>query len=321
MVDATVEARPAFGSRVARGVRWGIAGAAPVVLILLVVWRWASVEAGTDVIGRADREWLVAAASAVVLTWLAGSCCQCGATPQALPVGRVFATQVAGSFINHVLPAGFGVAALNIRMLRRAGLTAAGATGAVGLNVAAGFVVHAVALVALLIAFGPHLAHLSPVSLAVPAGVALAAMALAAVLAQRKMRRGGRVGEHLTEVFALSRAVLRQPGRATMLWAGSLAIPVLHILILASVLRALHQPAPLFGLALIYLGASALSSMVPGPGGFGALDVALVAALTGAGTAAATAAAAVIGYRLLTVWIPLLPGAAIFLLLLHRRVV
>src|SRR2546429_504176 len=80
-----------------------IAGAAPIVLIALLVWRWSTVDAGTDAMVRADRMWLIGALLTVGLTWVAGSCCQIGATTATLPVGRVFATQVAGSFVNHVL--------------------------------------------------------------------------------------------------------------------------------------------------------------------------------------------------------------------------
>src|SRR4051794_23436164 len=38
-----------------------IAGAAPIVLIALLVWRWSTVDAGTDAMVRADRMWLIGA--------------------------------------------------------------------------------------------------------------------------------------------------------------------------------------------------------------------------------------------------------------------
>jgi len=66
---------------------------------------------------------------------------------------------------------------------------------------------------------------------------------------------------------------------------------------------------------------SSVSALVPSPGGFGALDVALVAGLVAVGTPSATALATVLAYRLLTVWLPLVPGACVLAVLLRRRVI
>jgi uncharacterized membrane protein YbhN (UPF0104 family) len=288
-----------------------IAAAAPLVLVALLVWRWSTVDAGTDAMVRADRLWLLGALLSVGLTWVAGSCCQMGATIMPLPMGRVFATQVAGSFVNHVLPAGVGVAAVNLRMLRKCGLTRAGAAGAVGLNAAAGFIVHAIALVALLLVFGARGTRLDRTTVLAIAGGVLVGAVILGLLA---LRLAPQVGRTL-------RTALAHPGRAAMLWVGSAAVPALHIVTLAAVLQALDRPVAIGTLAVAYLGASAVASIIPSPGGFGGLDVALLAALTATGITASAAAAAVIGYRLLTVWLPLLPGAATLVLLLHRRII
>ena len=90
---------------------------------------------------------------------------------------------------------------------------------------------------------------------------------------------------------------------------------------LLAVLRSLDLPQPVTAVTLAYLGASAIAAFIPSPGGFGGLDVALVAALASLGTPTTHAIAAVIGYRLLTVWIPLLPGAATLAVMLHRRLI
>lgn len=288
-----------------------IAAAAPIVLIALLVWRWSTVDAGTEAMVRADRAWLLGALAAVGLTWVAGSACQMGATTESLPMARVFATQVAGSFVNHVLPAGVGVAALNLRMLRKCGLSRTASAGAVGLNAAAGFIVHALALVGLLFVVGARGTTLNRTTvLAIAGGVLVGAVVLGLITLRLSPQLGRTLG-----------MALAHPGRAVMLWVGSAAVPALHIVTLVAVLQALDRPAPIGTVAVVYLGASAVASIIPSPGGFGGLDVALLAALSATGITASAAAAAVIGYRLLTVWLPLLPGAATLLLLLHRRII
>ena len=58
----------------------------------------------------------------------------------------------------------------------------------------------------------------------------------------------------------------------------------------------------------VYLGASIVASAAPTPGGLGAMEAALVAGFTGVGLDPGTAVAAVLAYRLLTYWVPILPG-------------
>jgi uncharacterized membrane protein YbhN (UPF0104 family) len=141
------------------------------------------------------------------------------------------------------------------------------------------------------------------------------------MLAWRPPARLARAPEPVRDVVAHVRAVLQRPGRAVLLWAGSAAIPTLHIVTLLAVMRSLDLPQPVTATTLAYLGASAVAALIPSPGGFGSLDLALVAALANLGTPAPNAIAAVLGYRLLTVWIPMLPGAATLALLLHRRLI
>jgi uncharacterized membrane protein YbhN (UPF0104 family) len=72
--------------------------------------------------------------------------------------------------------------------------------------------------------------------------------------------------------------------------------------------------------AVAYLAAGIVAAAVPTPGGVGSLDAALVVALMTVGTSAAVATAAVLAYRLITVWLPLLPGALVLGALVRRKV-
>jgi uncharacterized membrane protein YbhN (UPF0104 family) len=125
---------------------------------------------------------------------------------------------------------------------------------------------------------------------------------------------------HVRREVRDSGRVLLHPGRAAMLWLGSAASPVVHALILVAVYNALSGGLSSLVVALVYLVASSVAALVPSPGGFGALDVTLVGGLVAVGTPTTTALAAVLGYRLITVWLPLIPGILVFAALLRRRV-
>jgi uncharacterized membrane protein YbhN (UPF0104 family) len=55
------------------------------------------------------------------------------------------------------------------------------------------------------------------------------------------------------------------------------------------------------------------------PGGLGVIEVTLVAVTVGFGAPRATAVLAVLGYRIVNYWLPLIPGAIAYLRLRLRR--
>ena len=69
----------------------------------------------------------------------------------------------------------------------------------------------------------------------------------------------------------------------------------------------------------VYLGGTAVAAASPTPGTLGAMEVALSAGLTTVGVAPAPAVAAVLIYRLLTFWLPLVPGVIAFRYLQGKR--
>ena len=310
-------------------IRTGLSVGVAVALVVLLVRHRTMLDAGSDSVAGADLAWIGLAAAGTVLLWTAGTVSQLGSVRPRLPLRRLFAVQVAATFANHVLPGGSGGLAVNIRFLCRYGLSRGEAVGAVALNMAAGGVTHAgllvVALVAapdaLTAALGPGAPHrLASQPRAWELAAALA-VPLAGGLVWAARRWGARAVRHVRAQLAVLSAVVRTPRRAAQLWGGSLAVPVLHCLTLYAVLLSLGGGVPFLPVALAYLAASSLSALVPSPGGFGALDVALVAGLVAVGVPSAAALATVLAYRLLTVWLPLVPGACVLVVLLRRRVI
>ena len=59
---------------------------------------------------------------------------------------------------------------------------------------------------------------------------------------------------------------------------------------------------------MVYLAGATIGQAAPTPGGLGAVEAALAAGLTAAGLDAGLAVSAVLLYRLLTFWLPTLPG-------------
>ena len=317
------------------------------LVIDVAVLNRTTLEAASGSIVRADHEWLVLAAVLTVLIWVAGTVTQLGSMPARPPVWRLFAVQVAASFANHLLPAGSGGMAVNVRFLERHGMSRGNAVGAVTLNALAGAVMHLALLVVAILA-APTAVHSTeqqlrsqgivrrlPVDLTSPSNQlwlivagAVLGVAVVAVVLGRRSRPARWLGAQCRAVrgrvaaeVAVLVEVVRDPARAAKLWLGSLAVPLLHCLVLVAVLRSLDNRAPTATLVIVYLVASSLAALLPSPGGLGALDLALLAGLVAVGLPSPTAAGAVLAYRLLTVWLPLVPSAVVFATLVRRRVI
>ncbi len=84
---------------------------------------------------------------------------------------------------------------------------------------------------------------------------------------------------------------------------------------LLAITRAVHLPLALFHLGTIYVVVQIVRQIPLTPGGMGVIEASLLSALTAAGADAAAAAGAVIGYRLLSCWLIIAVGLAVWALL------
>lgn len=309
-----VAARPAAGRVSARRrVPWHAVVSLAVLVCagLLARQHWPVIATGAARLEKADPGWLLLGATAATSTWAVSAVAQQGAVPEPLPSGRLVAAQFAASAANHLLPAGAGAGAVNLRFLTRCGLTVPRSASALAVKATAGALSRGV-LIALLALGDPGLLRLPPGSAFAVAAALLVTGALAVPLC-RPLRRAVRT------VLADVRALHRLPGRAAALWGGSLAFALLHSLVVIAVTRSLGLPLPPERVALAYLVASSAAVLLPTPGGIGSLDAALALALVLAGAPTAAAASVVLGYRLLTVWLPLVPGLVTLGLLVRRK--
>jgi undecaprenyl-diphosphatase len=106
------------------------------------------------------------------------------------------------------------------------------------------------------------------------------------------------IGEHLRA----------HPARVLTGLGASAALTLAHVFAFACCVHAVGGNASVLALTAVYLGAASAGSLVPTPGGVGAVESALVAGLVATGLTAQIATAAALLSRLLTVWLPAVPG-------------
>ncbi|MFF9804009.1 YbhN family protein [Streptomyces coeruleorubidus] len=297
----------------------------PLLLVTVVAVRHRSVLAeGFAHLGNAAWPWLLAAVGATCLTWVAAACTRQGAVVERLPRRRLLATQFAAGAANHLLPTGLGASAVNLRFMTVCGLPLARSSAALALYLLAESVGRVALLGVLLVAFPDalRLGTLVPETAFGPllAGAGVVFVIAVAVLALVRRVRSA-VVSFLRTALGEARSVHTRPVRALALWGGSFAFPALQATVLVLVGRAMGLDVPPAHMAVAYLAATVAVALVPTPGGIGSVEAALVVALVAAGGPAAVATAVVLAFRVITVWLPLLPGALTLAALVRLKVI
>ena len=136
----------------------------------------------------------------------------------------------------------------------------------------------------------------------------------------RRVRPGidpDKVAENSSRLASLARSALT--GRAFGVSFGFASADLLFDLFSLDLVFLALRYQPGFGpLAVAYAAANIASAIPLTPGGLGVIEVTMVAITVGFGTPRATAVLAVLGYRIVNYWLPLLPGAVAYLRLRLR---
>ena len=258
------------------------------------------------VLRGADWRWGLIALALSAATYVAATWELSGFVAEPLSFTRTLLAQLAGSFVTLVTPAAVGGAATNLRYLQRRKIPAAVAVASVGVSQVVAFVLHILTLIVFVAIAGAADKHpfRPPAWLYfVLAGLVVAALAVLAVPAGRRLVRA-RVAPTLNQVLPRLLEVAQQPRKLAEGIGGALLLSAAYILCLAACVRAFGGSVAFAGIAVVYLTGSALGSIIPTPGGLGAVEAALTAGLIATGLHGTEAASAVLLFRLLTFWLP-----------------
>ncbi|MFJ6212875.1 lysylphosphatidylglycerol synthase domain-containing protein [Streptomyces sp. NPDC092296] len=270
-----------------------------------------------------DWAWVLAALAAAVFSYVAAAMSLIGFVPERLSFGSTLLAQVAGSFVKLVAPAAVGGVALNTRFLQKSGVRPVQAVASVGASQLATLASH----ISLLFAFGyvvgnQRTEELTP-SRTVIAGLLTAAVLALVVAAVPPLRRfvATRLRSLLAGVIPRMLDLLQRPSKLVTGLGGILLLNMAFVTCLYTSIRAFGGSVGIATAAVVFLTANAVGSAVPTPGGVAAIEGALIGALWAlAQVPADIATPAVLLYRILTLWLPVLPGWACFTRLQRKGV-
>ncbi|MFF0365209.1 lysylphosphatidylglycerol synthase domain-containing protein [Streptomyces fungicidicus] len=264
-------------------------------------------------IANAEWGWVAAAVLFSAASYVAAAMALLGFVPERVPFPRTVAAQVAGSFVKIVAPAAVGGVALNTRFLQRAGVRPGLAVASVGASQLFGLGCH----ILMLLSFGyltgtEKTPSLTP-SRTVIGGLLTVAVLVLVVTSVPFLRKFvvTRVRSLFAGVVPRMLDVLQRPQKLVTGIGGMLLLTACFVMCLDASIRAFGDDTTsvsIASVAVVFLAGNALGSAAPTPGGVGAVEATLTVGLIAVGLPKEVAAPAVLLFRLLTLWLPVLPG-------------
>lgn len=228
-----------------------------------------------------------------------------------LPYRKILLLQWASMFVNRLLPAGVGGIGLFVYFFHRHERRLAKATAIVAVSSLLGFLAHMVILAVAVVFFRLELPditlpNISPVVYWVVIG------GLALILVWMRQVLQHKFAEFMRDTFRSLLLFRQRPAALVTAFFCALANTSFHLLALYIVMHAFGVGLPWEAALIVLTGGVAAATAAPTPGGVAGSEAGITAVLIAYGVDPGVALAVALGYRLLSYWIPLVPGIIAF---------
>ena len=249
-----------------------------------------------------------------MLSYVAAALMLMGFVPEKLPLGRTVLVQFAGSFVKLVAPAAVSGVAINTRYLQKRGIPPGQAVASVGASQLIGLAFHIALLLLFAYITGSSTATSFTPSRTLVITLLAVAVLIVVVMGIPRLRRLiiTRLRPLFSGVIPRLLDVLQSPRKIIEGFSGTLLLTIFFVVCLDACVRAFGGSLSFAAVAIVFLAGNAIGSAAPTPGGLGAVEGALSLGLTLSGLTYEVATSAVLLFRLLTFWLPVLPGWASF---------
>lgn len=256
--------------------------------------------------------WALLGLAASLLTYLGAAAALWACADRLASFADLTIMQFANTYAATTTPAGVGGLALSARFLQKAGLGGVRATTAVALQQTVQVIVHVTLLVGFTTLAGAStdLSHFVPSAtvLYFIAGTLLGVIGIFLFVPTLRRWLATAIRPKLAEVLADLVAVAREPKRLSIIALGCASTTLGAALALWASVLAFDGSVSFVTVTVVTMVGGTLASAAPTPGGVGAVEAALIGGLAAFGVPTAVAVPAVLLYRILTCWLPVLIG-------------
>ena len=262
----------------------------------------------------ANYSWVAVGAVASLLTFIGAAFALEGFVAERLTLGYTFLAQLAAAFATLVSPPTLGSVAVNVRYLQRAKVPAAAAGASVAVSQVLAFFIHIGLLFVMGVVAGTSQAFtFDPPKQAIVA-IGAIAVVLGLLMLQPTVRRWlvSKARPSLAPVVPRLALLAQSPGKLALGVGGMVLLNLAFCAALFASVRAFDGAGTFAAISLVYLAGSTLGQAAPTPGGVGAVETVMTAGLVATGLDSSTAVPAVLLFRMLTFWLPTIPGYLAF---------
>lgn len=286
-----------------------------VLVLYVIVPQLSSFRSSWHLLRHPHFGWAIAGLLSISLTYLAAAATYCLLAFKKLRYRRTLLMQLAAMCINRLLPSGLGGLGANFVYLRHEKHNAAQATTVVAVNNMLGLAGHSLIIAVTLLLFPDdlHKFHWHSVShTGLWLGLIIVAAAGLLIWARDKFIR-------LIESLSSQLLEYRHRfGRLSLALGSSIGLTLANIFGLLACCLALGVHLHFVSVLIIFTAGIGAATALPTPGGIGGFEAGLTASLIAYNVNSSAALAIALLFRLISYWLPLLPGG-ISLIICQRR--
>ena len=272
----------------------------------------SSVPSFLSAIRTAHWRWVLVGVAVSALTYIGAATALWASADRSVGIRNLVLLQFAYTFAATTTPAGVGGLALSTRFLQKSGLSTVHATAAVAMQQAVQVITHLVLLIIFSAAAGASadLSQFVPSKtvLYLVAGLALGLVGAFLFVPVLREWLQTTVRPRLKEVMGDLAKLAREPQRLSVIVLGCATTTLGNAGALWASVQAFGGGATVIAVTIVTMVGGTLASSAPTPGGVGAVEAALIGGLAAFGLPAAVGVPAVLLYRLITCWVPVLIG-------------
>lgn len=288
--------------------------------VLILLPDFASLQHSIEIIFTASFTPVLLGIAAVFLTYVAAACTLMNLARKKIRFGKTFIVQLSSGFAGKLAPAGLGGFALNTRYLTRQKHTVVQAGAVMSINGMLGFFGHCIIFGLSFLAAQTQLDQIIHVEMpewlpivVIAAIIMIGASLLAINWVQKKLKR------FLHDIVYLVKSYAANPTKIIYGFMGASAVTLLFAASLYLSAHAVGIVLNPFQVLLVYTACAIGIAITPTPGGLGGAEAAITGSLVALGIKTETAISIALLYRLISYWLPIIPGFILFQYSLKRN--
>lgn len=270
-----------------------------------------SFQASLQSLREADLKYLLLAVGLFIASYFAATLSYCLITYFYIPYLPTLLVQVADGFTNRIFPGGLGAIATNSLYLIKHSKSVVKAGYVAVLNNILGFTGHMLILASLVIFGGQTTNSLIQIKTDINPVWLIAFLALCLIFIGLMFWRGfrRRTAKNYVSLAKAVQSSLKNPWRLIAGLLAAMMVTLFYASTLLAVMLALDVNLNFLQTFLVLTASVLAIAITPTPGGLGGAEASLIAAQVSFGVALAPALSVALTYRLITYWLPIIPGA------------